>query len=237
MSLFVEIKDEHGHITRLKLAASDMIIGRSSSADIRLDRPTVSRKHAKLSEENGIWTLTDLDSTSGVAINGHAIKQSAVKPGDTIQISRFKMRLIDLSVPAATSSLGLSTQWALEQAPPKISALDFGPPPHIDYTTITAINDFGRMLLEEMDPDVRMQRLCQMAVDQTMGANWSLVLETQGQDLNQAPDILAASDQRLITHQGLHISKTAVRAALNDEAPILASNFRRSRVPRLRGST
>jgi serine phosphatase RsbU (regulator of sigma subunit) len=225
MPLVIDIKDEHGHVTRAELTDSEMIIGRSSSADIRLDRPTVSRKHAKLSERGGAWTLTDLESTSGIALNGQPIKQSTIKPGDTIQVSRFELRVIDPAAPTPTESLGLSTQWAPEQAPPKISALSFGPPPQIDFATITAINDFGRILREETDPAQRMQRLCKMAADPTMGANWSLVLETLAEDPDHAPGVLAASDPRLPTLHGLHISQTAVGAALKDQAPVLASNF------------
>ncbi|MBX2853319.1 MAG: SpoIIE family protein phosphatase [Phycisphaeraceae bacterium] len=225
MPLVIEIKDEHGHVTRAELTDSDMVIGRSSAADIRLNRPTVSRKHAQLSPHNGGWTLTDLDSTSGVSLNGQPIKQSEVKPGDTIQVSRFELRLIDPAAPAPSESFGLSTQWAPEQAPPRISALSFGPPPQIDFATITAINDFGRALREETDAATRLQRLCKMAAGQAMGANWALVLETREQDPDQTPGILAVSDHRLLTHQGLHISRTAVRAALKDQAPVLASNF------------
>ena len=227
MPLVIEIKDEHGQVTRAELTDHDTVIGRSSSADIRLDRPTVSRKHAKLSQREGVWTLTDLDSTSGVTLNGQPIQQSAVKPGDTIQVSRFELRLIDPAGPAPTESVGLSTQWAPEQEPPKISALSFGPPPQIDFTTITAINDFGRTLREEADAAARAQHLCKMAASQTMGANWALVLEIRGQDREEGPGICAASDPRLLTHQGLHISRTAIRAALKDQTPVLASNFAR----------
>lgn len=229
MPLVIEIKDEYGHITRAELTDSAMVIGRSSSADIRLNRPTVSRQHARLSEQDGAWTLTDLDSTSGVALNGQPITHSVVKPGDTIQISRFELRLIDPTAPAhsPTESVGLSTQWSPEQSPPKISALSFGPPPQIDFATITAINAFGRALREEADPGARLDRLCQIAVDPGMGANWALVLATPSDGPDASPSIVAASDARLLTRPGLHISRTAVRAALRDQSPVLASNFSR----------
>ena len=227
MPLVIEIKDEHGHATRAELTGGEMIIGRSSSADIRLNRPTVSRQHAKLLERGGQWVLTDLGSTSGTALNGKPIQQSTLQPGDTIQVSRFELRVVDPSTPtpAPTESVGLSTQWSPEQSPPKISALSFGPPPQIDFATITAINDFGRSLREETDGAARLSRLCQMAADPAMGANWSLVLETVADDPDHAPGIVSTSDPRLLTHQGLHISQTAVRAALKDQSPVLASNF------------
>jgi len=225
MPSFIEIKDEQGHVTQVEITADEMIIGRSSSADIRLDRPTVSRQHARLSRDNNTWTLTDLDSTSGTSVNGKPIKQSKIVPTDAIRISRFDLHLIDEDSAFANERAMFSTQWALEPAPPKISALDYGPPPKIDFAHITLINDFGRALLEDADPASRLDRLCGMATEQAMGGNWSLVLELQTDRADQTPGILAASHPRLLKQNDTHISKTAIAAMMRDQSPVLASNF------------
>lgn len=52
------------------------IIGRSNQCDIPiLNDPTVSGTHAKIAEENGHFTLTDLGSTNGTWVNGYRVRQ------------------------------------------------------------------------------------------------------------------------------------------------------------------
>ena len=64
------------------------IIGRSGFSDVVLNYPTVSRQHAALIRgEDRNWTLYDLDSKGGVAINGRAVAgQAAVQYGDVLSL-------------------------------------------------------------------------------------------------------------------------------------------------------
>lgn len=64
------------------------IIGRSKTADVLLTYPSISRQHAALCRgEAGDWTLYDLDSKGGTAVNGEAVSTSApIKMGDTITL-------------------------------------------------------------------------------------------------------------------------------------------------------
>ena len=49
---------------------------------------SVSRYHALLSLEDGIWTITDLDSTSGTFVNGQRVKQKKLRNNDEIKIGK-----------------------------------------------------------------------------------------------------------------------------------------------------
>lgn len=64
------------------------IIGRGRSADVCLNYPSVSRQHAALCRgEDNRWTLYDLGSKGGTAVNGEPVQESApVKLGDTITL-------------------------------------------------------------------------------------------------------------------------------------------------------
>ena len=64
------------------------IIGRSKSADVLLNYPSISRQHAALCRgDDGAWTLYDLGSKGGTAVNGKAVADKApVKLGDTITL-------------------------------------------------------------------------------------------------------------------------------------------------------
>ena len=61
------------------------IIGRAKSADVCLNYPSVSRQHAALCRGEGeTWTLYDLDSKGGTAVNGEKVEAAQeVKLGDT----------------------------------------------------------------------------------------------------------------------------------------------------------
>ncbi len=67
-------------------------IGRSLSADIRFDDPTVSRRHALVySEPNGGTRILDDRSLNGVFRNGERVDLSALADGDRIAVGRFTL--------------------------------------------------------------------------------------------------------------------------------------------------
>ncbi len=75
------------------LNSQEILMGRHISADLRFPDLSVSRYHALLSLDNGIWTITDLDSTSGTYVNGVRIKEKRLKNNDEIIIGKKKIYL------------------------------------------------------------------------------------------------------------------------------------------------
>ena len=74
--------------TSLPLTHWENILGRSKTADIYLNYPSISRQHAALCRgEDENWTLYDLGSKGGTAVNGEKVASSVpVKLGDTITL-------------------------------------------------------------------------------------------------------------------------------------------------------
>ena len=72
----------------LPLTHWENILGRSKTADIYLNYPSISRQHAALCRgEDENWTLYDLGSKGGTAVNGEKVETSVpVKLGDTITL-------------------------------------------------------------------------------------------------------------------------------------------------------
>jgi hypothetical protein len=67
-------------------------LGRSREADIQVDDPNVSRKHAEVRPSGASWTVRDLGSTNGVKVNGRRIQgPQSLKPGDTITIGTSRI--------------------------------------------------------------------------------------------------------------------------------------------------
>lgn len=78
---------------RMIIGPSGATLGRSRQCDIVLNDPNVSRQHAELRPRGGSWVLTDLGSTNGSRLNGHAVERSeVVRPGDEIELGATTMR-------------------------------------------------------------------------------------------------------------------------------------------------
>lgn len=74
--------------TPMALTHWENIIGRSKTADVQLNYPTVSRQHAAVCrDEQERWTVYDLGSKGGVQVNGEPVDGSApIRLGDTITL-------------------------------------------------------------------------------------------------------------------------------------------------------
>lgn len=72
-------------------------IGREEDNDIQLNDERVSRFHAKIQDDGGQVILTDLDSTNGTRVNGHAVHIKVLQPGDIVTIGRCMLLYGDLA--------------------------------------------------------------------------------------------------------------------------------------------
>jgi FHA domain/Zinc-ribbon containing domain len=81
-------------------------IGRSLSAHLRFDDPTVSRRHALLyRDEDGAKVLDDR-SLNGVFLNGERIDLSELEDGDAIAVGRFTLHFMSLSGSGGSAPMG-----------------------------------------------------------------------------------------------------------------------------------
>jgi pSer/pThr/pTyr-binding forkhead associated (FHA) protein len=62
------------------------VIGRAAEADVRLDDPGISRRHAEVRFESGAFVLVDLGSTNGVRVNDVATTRRQLSPGDRVEL-------------------------------------------------------------------------------------------------------------------------------------------------------
>jgi hypothetical protein len=77
-------------------------LGRSLSAHIRFDDPTVSRRHALIHCEEGSVRILDDRSLNGVFLNGDRVDWHQMADGDRVTIGRFDLHYVCLTGPAAT---------------------------------------------------------------------------------------------------------------------------------------
>ena len=77
----------------ISITKSGFIIGKNASmADAQVVSPTLSRMHCRIDLEDGIYYITDLNSTNGTYINGKRVSPNALYPienGDTITLANI----------------------------------------------------------------------------------------------------------------------------------------------------
>jgi hypothetical protein len=71
-------------------------IGRSLSAHVRFDDPTVSRRHALLYRDDDGARILDDRSLNGVFRNGDRVELAELEDGDEISIGRFSLFFVSL---------------------------------------------------------------------------------------------------------------------------------------------
>lgn len=114
--LYVERGPGAGQLVPVKQGA--LVMGRSSSADLRLQHPSISRRHAQLTRRGDLFFLKDLSSQNGTFINrGRVTGEVAVVSGDEISMGNALLRLRGpgttpaLGVPAKTDTLPSGRRW------------------------------------------------------------------------------------------------------------------------------
>lgn len=82
--------------------SGEIVIGRSSELDMVLVEDMVSRRHAKISVEDGDIFLEDLGSTNGSFVNGEKITRTKLEEGDRILIGTSIIKVVTSDGTAAS---------------------------------------------------------------------------------------------------------------------------------------
>ena len=86
---------ERGEIETFALASGWTRIGRCTTADICLDDPSVSRRHAIVNNKEGRKPrVLDDRSFNGVLVNGRKVDVAELEPGDELTIGRHSLYLL-----------------------------------------------------------------------------------------------------------------------------------------------
>ncbi|HYP43602.1 MAG TPA: DUF3662 and FHA domain-containing protein [Propionibacteriaceae bacterium] len=80
---------------RHPLRPPGLVIGRGSEADLRINDPGISRRHAEIrvrgAEPSVELEIVDLGSTNGIIVNGRRVRQSPLQTGSRIEIGSTRM--------------------------------------------------------------------------------------------------------------------------------------------------
>jgi len=78
---------------KVSVTKDRFVIGRGKqSSDLTLKDPNVSRQHAMIEYQNGVYFMVDMGSTNGVEYNGQRIARKQIAEGDVFRICDHDLR-------------------------------------------------------------------------------------------------------------------------------------------------
>ncbi|WP_370291496.1 FhaA domain-containing protein [Nocardioides sp.] len=106
--------------TRQPLQAPGLVVGRGSEADLRINDPGVSRRHAEFlvtTDSSGAYApgegplqveVHDMGSTNGIRVDGQKVARAVLRDGSRVQIGHTSLvlRLVDAASPSGAMNGG-----------------------------------------------------------------------------------------------------------------------------------
>ena len=114
------IDDVEGCRSEVPFRGDELTIGRAASSSVHLAEKNVSRRHARIARGPTGFLIEDLQSFTGVRVNGERVHGSrALRPGDLVQIGDYKLTL--QADPAELAALDEPTSPGGGAAPPAVA--------------------------------------------------------------------------------------------------------------------
>jgi pSer/pThr/pTyr-binding forkhead associated (FHA) protein len=80
--------------TRIGLSGAPILIGRANDSTLVLDDDYASTRHARISQQDGMWIVEDLGSTNGTYLGAHKLAgPTPMEPGVPLRIGRTVLEL------------------------------------------------------------------------------------------------------------------------------------------------
>jgi SulP family sulfate permease len=93
---------------------AEVTLGRQAGCTIRLASPSVSKQHARLYRDGGVWLLEDSHSTNGTWLNDKPVSRLPIRRGDRIAFGSYELRVVHADDEARTEH-GPSFETSSEQ--------------------------------------------------------------------------------------------------------------------------
>lgn len=84
VNLLLQKKD--GSFKSIPMPSSVTIMGRRKDCDLRIPLAAVSRRHCRLFTHGNTLKVRDLNSRNGTIVNGQAVEETDIKPGDKLTV-------------------------------------------------------------------------------------------------------------------------------------------------------
>jgi len=92
--MLLVVKRNNQRVNEYRFEAGPVTIGRQAESNICLPDRVVSKNHAKIFvDEDGQWTVQDLDSANKTYLNDRAVYKAKIKTGDCIRIADYTIEV------------------------------------------------------------------------------------------------------------------------------------------------
>jgi adenylate cyclase len=138
-----------GFTTEYEMTDGETRIGRAITRNnVVLDDGQVSREHAVLKPAGKAYTIVDLNSANGIYINGERVKESVLKNGDIITISKYSIRyeeaVTSISIKYDNQAIGNTVLLR------SVGQIVSSPLPDIDKSSLSSVDLSSQALLDDI---------------------------------------------------------------------------------------
>lgn len=81
-------------LQRVAVEKMHVFVGRDAMNDIIIDNPSVSRRHGVMEFRGDGFYVRDLGSANGIFVDGQAVKDGTVAPGQVVQLGKFELVVV-----------------------------------------------------------------------------------------------------------------------------------------------
>jgi phosphoserine phosphatase RsbU/P len=100
---------------------STIVIGRGGTADFVIPNPSVSRRHALVTSEDGDWFVEDIGSGNGTFLNDRVLSQRAIlSSGDRIRLGSVVLEFTNTLAFDSTTPAPFTTSISMRGTPPAV---------------------------------------------------------------------------------------------------------------------
>lgn len=129
----------------LALSGEKVVMGRHPSCQIVLDNASVSRQHAQIVEEHGIFLVEDLRSRNGTQVNKQSIRgRTELRDGDEIKVCDyafvFMLKATGPAIPVTGDSSVIARVFSRETSQNPLAGLDAESEPDLEAASESSQN-------------------------------------------------------------------------------------------------
>jgi len=206
------------------LEPKGLTLGRGTNCDVMLDHASVSRQHARISQDPfGRWIVEDLGSHNGISIDGQRVKAQAVLPDQKISIHPFTLHLSQDSDVRTGPTAAIRTTLPVVDKGLEEDIVSYEPSraATLSPDLMRNLNEFTNHLLELSSPSELYAHAC---------ASLAGMLDTGSGRSPASTEILACNlggvkaDGPMRLESYLHLSKRVLDAVCTTDVPVMASS-------------
>ena len=228
VKLIIEGPDRTRHVS---LNPKGATIGRSDNCDVVLNDDSVSRNHARISQDPfGRWIVEDLESRNGVLVDGQRVKAHVILSGQQFNISHFAFALEEEADPHTSTTLRNPIPIVDRGLEENIVSYRADQVTILSPVLVQHLNEFTDSLLKLSSPAELYSQACLCLADMLDTLVAIVRLPSDSAPLPRSPDILAchfrsqAIDAAALEMSNLHLSKRVLDAVRSTNVPVMASS-------------